>query len=620
MWILSWQVISTALIGAAGILLFLASSHLIRYAKAVRKAIKQLRDEDRLLNSGMVRLDPKDRPSVGEQPMRILELNPKFVEANKHCQMTSLGAYLSSIRPAMFPKDMKLSDWMEKELQSVMGLLLLSYLGPNFGKSMLPSLGFGAIESRLHAVASTGAMWWAGHFSDDAKEMKKTKENPVSSDSGVLGITLSGMIETANTHGQAQGMNMEKSPLDCMEIGEVAQNPHFGANHLDSDEPLLPNPFIVSEHFEKALHGMEKLIEQRDGECDPDSRTLPDPEPVNEKLLPGLHFGWGNALDTHTKREVVRNRLMCCLLNRLGFNYYRDEQDIGNHFVIKMTEKGKALIRPEAFVQCLLDSGHSFVACSKQHITSFGIGLSIKEKDGSWSSIPLALFYQTGYADENGREVHASCPHGGMELNISGPLIGTDKNGNPSNCSLANFMAIDGLCGWHSNHYTDVPWLEYVQAGKEYRDRAVLDVVRMEGLLSVVLNATGTELELPFGGYGLTGVCNDSAALLDQVLEGTTNLQPLVTTGRFMIHLMRRFRKLRNRLEGKGKLSKEFNDIKKIIKAAQEIESDLNTTPGNLRSAARRIKHCMPIGSPFLLHVEADEMLTKLVEEMDSIG
>jgi hypothetical protein len=135
----------------------------------------------------------------------------------------------------------------------------------------------------------------------------------------------------------------------------------------------------------------------------------------------------------------------------------------------------------------------------------------------------------------------------------------------------------------------------------------------------VVLNETGTELELPFGGYGLTGVCNDSAALLDQVLEGTTNLQPLVTTGRFMIHLMRRFSKLRNRLEGKRNLNKEFSDIKKMIKAAQEIESDLNTTPGHLKSAARRIKHCMPFGSPFLLHVEADEMLTKLVEEMDSM-
>jgi hypothetical protein len=617
MWVLSSQLISTALIGAVGVLLFLASGHLIRYAKAVRKAIKQLHDEDRLFNSGMVRLDPEDRPSVSEQPMRILELNPTFVQANKHCSMTSLGEYLSSIRPAKFPKDMELSDWMEKELQSVMGLLLLSYLGPNIGKTMLPSLGFGVIETRLHAIASTVAMWWAGHFSGDAKETKKRKDNPVSSDSGVFGITLSGMVETANTHRQAQGTNMEKSPLECMEIGEVAQNPNFGANHLDSDEPLLPNPFLVSEHFKKALRGMEKLIEQKDGEYDPHSRTMPDSEPVNEKLFPGLHFGWGDALDSHTKREVVRNRLMCCLLNRLGFNYYRDEQGSGNHFVIKMTEKGKPIIRPEEFVQCLLDSGHSFVACSKQHITSFGIGLSIKEKDGSWSSIPLALFYQTGYADENGKEVHASCPHGGMELNISGPLIGTDKTGNPNHCSLANFMAIDGLCGWHSNHYTDVPWLEYVQAGKEYRGKAALDVVRMEGLLSVVLNATGTELELPFGGYGLTGVCNDSAALLDQVLEGTTNLQPLVTTGRFMIHLIRRFRKLRDRLEGKGNFSKEFSDIKKMMKAAQEIESDLNSSPSHLKSAARRIKYCMPIGSPFLLHVEAEEMLTKLVEEMD---
>lgn len=424
------------------------------------------------------------------------------------------------------------------------------------------------------------------------------------------------------TFGNRQAREMDttkESPLIRMEIGEVAQNPHFGVNHLDSDEPLLPNPFIVSEHFEKALHGMEKLIEQRDGKYDPHSSASPDPEPVNEKLLPGLHFGWGDAPDTHTSREVVRNRLFCCLLNRLGFNYYRDEQGDSNHFVVKMTEKEKPMIRPEEFVSSLIDSGHSFVACSKQHITSFGIGLCIKEKDDSWSSVPLALFYQTGYADENGKEVHASAPHGGMELNIFGPLIGTGKDGNPSNCSLSDFMAIDGMCGWHSNHYTNAPWLEYVQAGKEYRGTAAADVVRIEALLSVVLNATGTELKLPFGGYGLTGVCNDSAALVDHVLEGTTNLQPLVTTGRFMIHLMRRFRKLRDNLGGKGNFRKEFSDIQKIIKAAQEMESDLSCTPGHLKSSARRIKHCMPIGSPFLLNVEAEDMLTKMVKEIDSV-
>jgi len=62
-----------------------------------------------------------------------------------------------------------------------------------------------------------------------------------------------------------------------------------------------------------------------------------------------------------------------------------------------------------------------------------------------------------------------------MELNISGPLVGTDENGNSNKCSLANFMAIDGMAGWHSNEYVDAKWLDYVQAGKEHRNEAVLD-------------------------------------------------------------------------------------------------------------------------------------------------
>jgi hypothetical protein len=53
---------------------------------------------------------------------------------------------------------------------------------------------------------------------------------------------------------------MDQTLVDYMQNGEIGYDPHLGAHHVDSNEPLLPNPFIISKHFQKALEGMERLI------------------------------------------------------------------------------------------------------------------------------------------------------------------------------------------------------------------------------------------------------------------------------------------------------------------------------------------------------------------------
>jgi hypothetical protein len=283
----------TVFIGTTTVSVLLLGNYARRYFKAIRKRLQELQDNSRLMNSGMIRLDPANRP---KHQMQILELNPEFVAAHKDAPMISMGAYLSSLRPVIIPQGTVLSNWMQKELETVLALVLLKRLGPSWGKTALPFLGLGSVQSRVQDAALFVANWWSSHFTGAAKTVYK--KNPISSDSGVLPVTLSGLVEPANTHGQARGLGMKETPLHYMgAVGEISQHPDFGADHEGSSgEPLLPNPFIVSEHFEKALRGMEKLIEIRDGEYDPDDRALSEPKPVNEKLLPGLHLGWGDSV------------------------------------------------------------------------------------------------------------------------------------------------------------------------------------------------------------------------------------------------------------------------------------------------------------------------------------
>eukprot|EP00542_Grammatophora_oceanica_P017138 CAMPEP_0194055498 /NCGR_PEP_ID=MMETSP0009_2-20130614/56957_1 /TAXON_ID=210454 /ORGANISM="Grammatophora oceanica, Strain CCMP 410" /LENGTH=48 /DNA_ID= /DNA_START= /DNA_END= /DNA_ORIENTATION= len=48
-------------------------------------------------------------------------------------------------------------------------------------------------------------------------------------------------------------------------------------------------------------------------------------------------------------------------------------------------------------------------------------------------------------------------------MELRGPLLGNDDK-----CSIQFYIDIGGLCGWHSNHNADVPWIEEASASGLY--------------------------------------------------------------------------------------------------------------------------------------------------------
>lgn len=115
----------------------------------------------------------------------------------------------------------------------------------------------------------------------------------------------------------------------------------------------------------------------------------------------------------------------------------------------------------------------------------------VKEDDGSWTNIPIAFFFRTGYEQKDGKPAYFSAPHGGLDMSItSGPLLGKDGN----KCDIQFYVAIEGLCAWHSNHNVDVPWIKPVSTTNLYDRKQSLQAVRMAGLLAVTFNALATEV------------------------------------------------------------------------------------------------------------------------------
>lgn len=638
----------TLWIGAAGILVFIPVSYILRYRKAIKKRLEEI--ENRPL---MVRVPYKD--TIDKKEIRILELNPEFVRKHKgEWNLISLGQYMRSLRPfstGNSDEDSKLPKFIEVELEAAIGSVLLRALGRRVGGTVLPLLGISNIHAKTARVAASIASWFvsrdlASQYKEDAEKASSVEHIE---DKGTLPFGVNDLSAFANLNEELASAPEVVRSLDDMSIGEVGYKPSFGGPLPTGDEEvtqantkngngttkedgsdLIPNPFIVSVHWESAIKGMEQLLienesvhvrESHDSEAvkstagyDPDDRSFPEPTPISERLLPDLYMGWGSAKCSHTKREIIRNRLFCVLFNKLSYNFYKKEQKQPDLFVVKMTpETDEAMWTPQDFLQALLDGGHQIEMCPRTNITSFGLALCVKEKDGSFSNVPLGIFLRSGYEESDSRPVYYILPHGGMDLRISGPLVGKDATGKDRNCNIQFFVSVEGMTGWHSDHNAEVPWLKKISSTDVYTTDQALRAMKIGGILAVTWNAVATEMKVPFGGYGLAGVCTDSAAILDFAIRGETNLFPLVATGRFLIRAGRRLIHLYENTKEIG--SKKYSDdVKRLILAFCRINSDLHASPDALLSSSTRYLAFQPETACFKVQEDGKSIMKNLMD------
>lgn len=301
--------------------------------------------------------------------------------------------------------------------------------------SLLPALGVvptGGISGNLFSflTRTVGSRVAAAAASDDRSIAFEEKV-----DRGAVPLTIAAFSAMGDANATLQrsksidvseeeSNGVSSSPLALMSKGEVGYDPNFGMSFCEEKkldtksnggDPLVPNPFIVSRDWARAIEGMEELLKQQQGSFDPESRSLFEPTPVHDAILPDLYLGWGNAECTHTNREIVKNRLMCCLLNRLGMNYCSRNEECAEAFVVRMDERASDITNSADFVEALIRSGHTVSCCPRSTITTFGVAFCVKEKDGGWSNVPLAFFLQSGYENEEAKVAHAHLPHGGTK-------------------------------------------------------------------------------------------------------------------------------------------------------------------------------------------------------------
>lgn len=63
-----------------------------------------------------------------------------------------------------------------------------------------------------------------------------------------------------------------------------------------------------------------------------------------------------------------------------------------------------------------------------------------------------------------------------------------------------------------------------IDSGQIMRGNQMIDSIRIAAMEAIFFNLTGARFQLPHGGYGLTGVCNDSAAMIQYALSGKNDV------------------------------------------------------------------------------------------------
>ncbi|CAJ1957013.1 unnamed protein product [Cylindrotheca closterium] len=576
---------------------------------------------------------------------------------------------------------------LQRELEAGLASGLLKALGPNLGRALLPAVGVGPIQGQAQKLGSKLATRWimskqaaSNTLGDDEDRaglpismlsVLSLSEINAKLNSGTKTTTNSnkGAEEETNDENDAPSSLDDKLPgsnlsaMQKMKNGENVNGPAF-------DTDILPNSgFVLDQDFHSTIRNMEKTMVDQ-GHCadhsptelqtaqaeleednkyemdakttkdsnddtknkayDPNDRSMGEPVPINPRLFPGLHLGHGDALCSHTKRQALQMRLVAVLLNRLAANYHRlaNPDDANNEpllFTMQLSKDGPVISKPTELVQGLIDMGQEITVVSTSRITSFGLGMCLKESDGSWSNIPLGVFLESGYEDRDGNMAPVMMPHSGLRLIIGdGPLTRNqeqeyddyDRSAVSNPLIVQHFIGIEGFCGWKSDQNAEVPYNENVESGRPLKDASeIIRAVRLSALYANVLNGLATELALPFGGYGVTAVCNDSAAIIQQCIYGESYIFPLTSIGRYMQRTLRYSQSMDRKLQSVPDMEAELEDLDALMEGMMALPSDINSTPANAADAARRLLKTLQPQLPLTLLKDSKNVMEDVLQE-----
>jgi len=265
--------------------------------------------------------------------------------------------------------------------------------------------------------------------------------------------------------------------------------------------------------------------------------------------------------------EVRRRSAFGEILDRLALNGSTPAPD-----QFRVVCRGVEYSEFDVFVRALVQSGHRIEMDVSNEVADF-VHLMVRKTDGTFREVQTDVRIRTGYFTPEGTEIIIPAVHSHCIFRFAGPDVNT---------------AVEFYQGTHGTHfYPSVvvrgeSWVGIRKSATYVGDKAV-KALKASGLYLDVLQGISREDTLFAGGYGQSGICNDSVAVIEMLLNGEATVYPL------LIDKKRVLTYLDTLMEKRPTMAARY---RAIYRAVERMPSDVAPNPSQLR----RILDSVPYG------------------------
>lgn len=357
--------------------------------------------------------------------------------------------------------------------------------------------------------------------------------------------------------------------------GILAMNGAYQAGKLKAPEPpkqLLPQQFDLA-----------KL----------DQVAAPRPQSTMKELAPGLFQG--DLPSAASDQQVLRNRVLAETFGRLANN---PSLPPGERFSV--THGGKEFTSLEAFARQLQADGYEVQVTFEQRIANFSNLKTVVPGSSppQYLDVPAPLMVKTGLKDALGKEAVVPAVHSEMIVSIKG---GPDAKGPKFDADLKFYQGTSGTGFFPCNVHAEPSWCGRVNQGTVTGADA-LKAIAVAGAFTDVVNTTAKAMNLYADGYGVTGVCNDSVAVVQQAVTGKATQYPLLMRDEVL------YGALKERLSDADK--SDDPAYRAIRKAMRELPTDLRRNDSQKERALASLPWAAG-REPFVSSEEARRILSE---------
>ena len=191
--------------------------YIYRYRSAIKKHLREIE-----ANATFAKVVRNKNADTSKKRVICMELNPEFVRSNPGWSMMSFGEYLSQLEPA--DKSSPFNQlFYQKELEMLLGKILLDKLGSTYGAALLPMLGAGSVAAKLSGIS--------GKISRFIAKSVLAEDNETAVDPLQFDLSLMELTSGINLYHKAMDHKDEVSPIEYLRRGEKG----YGSLAYDGD-------------------------------------------------------------------------------------------------------------------------------------------------------------------------------------------------------------------------------------------------------------------------------------------------------------------------------------------------------------------------------------------------